>query len=188
MLFQLGKNQKQAAANQSNKGGIMKKNKFIIFVVLGVVSFFIVLTLGFILIKSPHTRIIHGYSEAYNQIGTNPNLDLFKTRLPISANKIIYRILPYMQHIEVNFKITEEKFLVWIKEQKWDIAKISIPITIGSISLKDNIIQEISIELKNGYAFKQQVKRKDVNEMLESELTVYYDSDSNTCYYSFTLL
>lgn len=166
----------------------MKNIKLIIFVALVVILFPIVSILAFIIIKSPYRIVIQGHLEEYNQIKTNPDLDLLKTRLPVSASKVTYRIHPYMQDIEVNFKITEELFLLWSKEQKWNVLKISTPRDIHPISLNNNNLQNISLELKNGYYFQQNIKRKDDPEIFESMLTIYFDSDSDTCYYHFTLL
>ena len=164
---------------------IMKKVKIVIFILLGIILCFLPIV-GLIVIKSPQLINIKGYAEKYSTIIKNEDLDLLKSRLPLSATKITYSIRPYAQCIEASFQLPEEKFLNWGKQHNWDITKIPIPININSIIMKNKKVEEFNIELQKGFYFKQITQSTTNPNKNESVRVIYFNSDTNICYYRFT--
>lgn len=133
------------------------------------------------------TKKIQGYAETYQQLDSDHPLDMLKTRLPRHANEIVYRLFPYMQEIQANFKIKQEEFLNWAEKQNWEVGKISSPTYIRSISIKDDQMRDVEVEIEKGYSFEKKVERKDKPEMLKSSLVIYFDSDTSRCHYRYAL-
>jgi len=164
----------------------MHKLKVILLWVGGVLIFITLSPLCFVTMKSPQTKNTQGYSETYQELSSDHPLDMLNSRLPRSSKEIVYRVYPYMVTVEINFKIKQKEFLNWMEKQNWDIAKITRPRIFGTISIKGDKVQDTSVEIEKGYHFEKKVEKKNKPEMLKSALIIYYDSDTNRCYYRYS--
>ena len=163
----------------------MKKLKTIAFIFFGIVISISLIVFTFIGIKSPIFIKFEGDAEKYSEIIKNKDLNVLQSHLPYFARKITYRIYPYRQVIEASFEVSEDEFLKWVRLRNWEVEMISTPENVNGIFMKGKKLQEISIEIKKGYFFMKEIPKEDNPEMFKSMLTIFYDSDTQMCYYSY---